>query len=130
GLHDDGSLKSAAPAAAAEAKADVGKLEQESLPGLNTESYDRIVENPFRRVADDPLSTFSIDVDTASYANLRRFLMQNMLPPRDAVRIEETLNYSTYDYRPPSPGDAHPFAIHIELNRCPWNAGHRLARIG
>ena len=81
-------------------------------------------------MADDPLSTFSIDVDTASYANVRRFLMQNMLPPRDAVRIEEMLNYFPYDDRPPSAGDTHPFAIHVELNRCPWNAKHRLARIG
>jgi hypothetical protein len=65
---------------------------------LNTEAYDYIADNPFHRVRDHPLSTFSIDVDTASYANVRRFLDQDQLPPKDAVRIEELLNYFTYDY--------------------------------
>jgi Ca-activated chloride channel homolog len=93
-----------------------------------TESYDRIDANPFLRVIDNPLSTFSIDVDTASYANVRRFLNMGALPPKDAVRIEELVNYFSYDY--PQPKDEHPFAVHIELNACPWNPAHRLARIG
>ena len=66
------------------------------------EAYDKIVDNPFHRAASEPLSTFSIDVDTASYANVRRFLSQNMLPPKDAVRIEEMLNYFPYHDAPPS----------------------------
>ena len=96
----------------------------------NTEAYDKIVDNPFRRVANEPLSTFSIDVDTASYANVRRFLSQNMLPPKDAVRIEEMLNYFSYNDAPPSASSEDPFAIHTEVAACPWNAQHRLARIG
>jgi Ca-activated chloride channel family protein len=95
-----------------------------------TESYNRIEESGFKRVLDDPLSTFSIDVDTASYANVRRFLMQNTLPPRDSVRIEEMVNYFPYDDRPPAHGEKDPFAVHAEINRCPWNPEHRLARIG
>ena len=70
-------------------------------PGPNTEAYDKIVDNPFHMTTAEPLSTFSIDVDTASYANVRRFLGQNMLPPKDAVRIEEMLNYFAYDDAPP-----------------------------
>jgi Ca-activated chloride channel family protein len=96
----------------------------------NTEAYNRIVDNPFRRVANESLSTFSIDVDTASYANVRRFLSQNMLPPKDAVRIEEMLNYFAYHDEPPSNSSEHPFAVHVEVAGCPWNAEHRLARIG
>ena len=69
---------------------------------FNTEAYDRIDDNAFRRVADDPLSTFSIDVDTASYANVRRFLNGGSLPPRDAVRIEELINYFRFDYARPT----------------------------
>jgi hypothetical protein len=65
---------------------------------FNTEAYDRIYDNPFLQVTHNPLSTFSIDVDTASYANVRRFLNQGQLPPKDAVRIEELINYFTYDY--------------------------------
>jgi Ca-activated chloride channel family protein len=93
----------------------------------NTESYARIYDNPFRAAADQPLSTFSIDVDTASYANLRRFLSRGQLPPPDAVRIEELLNYFIYQYEPPT--DDAPFAIHEELTSCPWNPDHRLLRV-
>jgi Ca-activated chloride channel family protein len=100
----------------------------ESQP--NTEAYSKIVDNPFHRAASEPLSTFSIDVDTASYSNVRRFLSQNMLPPPDAVRIEELLNYFPYRDIPPSNSDEHPFAVHIEVAGCPWNAENRLARIG
>lgn len=93
-----------------------------------TAAYPRYVENPFTLVASEPLSTFSTDVDTASYANVRRFLNQNQLPPRDAVRIEELLNYFTYDYAPPT--GEHPFAAHIEVAGCPWAPEHRLVRVG
>jgi Ca-activated chloride channel homolog len=96
----------------------------------NTEAYDQVVENPFRPTASEPLSTFSIDVDTASYANIRRFLNQNTLPPKDAVRIEEMMNYFAYRDAPPSKSSEHPFAVHVEVAGCPWNARHRLARIG
>jgi Ca-activated chloride channel homolog len=97
---------------------------------LSSEAYDRIVDNPFRRTANEPLSTFSIDVDTASYANVRRFLSQNMLPPKDAVRIEEMLNYFAYRDAPPATASEHPFAVHVEVADCPWNSQNRLARIG
>ncbi len=98
-------------------------------PGHNSEAYDRIVENPFLTVAQNPLSTFSIDVDTASYANVRRFLNQYMLPPPDAVRIEELVNYFDYGYEPPE-GDETPFAARVTVASCPWRPEHRLARIG
>ena len=97
----------------------------------NAEAFDRIQENPFVRAIEEPLSTFSIDVDTASYANVRRYLLQlNQLPPPDAVRIEELLNYFSYQDAPPAPSSRDPFAIHLEVARCPWSAEHRLARIG
>jgi len=120
----------------------VAKLEPAQVPGQdtdlslsveaehNTEAYDKIVDNPFYRAGNEPLSTFSIDVDTASYANVRRFLSQNMLPPKDAVRIEEMLNYFSYRDAPPSSSSSDPFAVHTEVAGCPWNARHRLARIG
>jgi Ca-activated chloride channel family protein len=79
-------------------------------------------------VSDEPLSTFSIDVDTASYANVRRFLNNGSLPPRDAVRIEELINYFRFDYARPSNGA--PFAVSTEIAACPWNPRHRLALIG
>jgi secreted protein with Ig-like and vWFA domain len=103
-------------------------LAQGHGPGRGGDQYVRLVENPFRAVKDHPLSTFSIDVDTASYANVRRFLMQeNRLPPPDAVRIEELVNYFDYDYSGPT-GDV-PFASHIEVAGCPWLPEHRLVRI-
>ena len=97
-------------------------------PAHNTESYDHIVDNAFVRAADRPLSTFSVDVDTASYANVRRFLNAGTLPPPGAVRIEEMVNYFSYAYTPPEPGKA-PFAVHVAAASCPWQAGHRLVRI-
>ncbi len=96
-------------------------------PPFNTEAYDRIDENPFLDAARNPLSTFSIDVDTASYTNMRRFIRQGQLPPKDAVRIEEFVNYFRYDYAPPSNGD--PFAVHTAVAECPWQPEHRLVRI-
>lgn len=94
---------------------------------FNTESYDRIDENPFLEVRQNPLSTFSVDVDTASYANVRRFLTGGAMPPKDAVRIEEMVNYFTYHYSPPT--DDVPFAVHTEVAGCPWQPEHRLLRI-
>ena len=97
-------------------------------PDFNTETYDRIDENRFRRVSDDPLSTFSIDVDTASYANVRRFLNQGTIPAPDVVRVEELINYFRFSYGAPH-GDE-PFAISTEVAACPWNRRHKLALIG
>jgi len=97
-------------------------------PQFNTEGYEHIQENDFLAVADEPLSTFSIDVDTASYSNVRRFLTQGSLPPADAVRIEELVNYFSYDYAPPK-GDT-PFAVHTETADCPWNADSKLVKVG
>lgn len=94
----------------------------------NTESYNVIDENAFRAVRDEPLSTFSADVDRASYANLRRFLMEGQRPPKDAVRIEEMINYFPYAY--PTPRGEHPIAVTTEVADAPWRAGHRLVRIG
>jgi Ca-activated chloride channel homolog len=97
-------------------------------PPFNTEAYDRIEENQFRRVSNDPLSTFSIDVDTASYSNVRRFLNDGSLPPPDAVRVEELINYFRFGYKD-SP-DGAPFSVTTEVAACPWNPRHRLALIG
>jgi Ca-activated chloride channel homolog len=94
----------------------------------NTEQYDPIRDNAFLPVAKEPLSTFSIDVDTASYANIRRFLREGRLPPPDAVRIEEMINYFPYNYSPPTDGT--PFAVAMETAQCPWRTEHRLLRIG
>jgi Ca-activated chloride channel family protein len=94
----------------------------------DAESYAAIDENKFRRVADQPLSTFSIDVDTASYANVRRFLNEGRLPPADAVRVEELINYFRFDYADCIQGA--PFGVTTELVPCPWNSRHRLALIG
>jgi Ca-activated chloride channel homolog len=99
-----------------------------SGPTHNTETYDHIVENAFLDAREQPLSTFAIDVDTASYANVRRFLNQHTLPPAGAVRIEELVNYFRYDYAPPT--GEHPFAVHTEIATCPWQPSHRLVRIG
>jgi Mg-chelatase subunit ChlD len=104
-------------------------LEAERAEAFNREAYDRIIDNPFRRAVDEPLSTFSIDVDTASYANVRRFLNDGNLPPADAVRIEELVNYFPYDYK--APGDeATPFAANLAVVAAPWNERHKLVRIG
>ncbi|MCA1564314.1 MAG: VWA domain-containing protein [Acidobacteria bacterium] len=105
-------------------RGDAGSGERE----FNTEAYKHIDENPFFEVARAPLSTFSIDVDTASYSNTRRFLRSGQLPPKDAVRIEELINYFSYDYPQPA-GDA-PFSITSEVAACPWNSKHRLVHIG
>ncbi|WP_414513661.1 YfbK domain-containing protein [Nostoc sp. PCC 9305] len=96
--------------------------------GFNTENYNRIEDNPFHRVGNDPLSTFSIDVDTASYSNVRRFITQGELPPKDAVRIEELINYFTYNY--PQPKGDRPFSVTTEVAAAPWNPQHKLVQVG
>ncbi|MEZ4224555.1 MAG: von Willebrand factor type A domain-containing protein [Polyangiaceae bacterium] len=95
---------------------------------LDRERYDHITDNPFIRVAEDPRSTFSIDVDTASYALMRRHLVEGNLPPKGAVRIEEMLNYFHYEY--PEPTGAHPFSVTTDVTSAPWAPEHRLVRIG
>jgi Ca-activated chloride channel family protein len=92
------------------------------------EAYGTIVENPFRAVAVAPLSTFSADVNTASYSNVRRILTQGKLPPRDAVFLAEMVNYFPYHY--PEPKGSDPVSLTLDLAPCPWNADHKLARIG
>ena len=95
----------------------------------NTEDYGLINENKFLLSTDNPLSTFSIDVDAASYANCRRYFTKwNQLPPKDAVRIEEFINYFDYDY--PNPKGKHPFSITTEYSETPWNKKHKLLHIG
>ena len=105
----------------------------QDLPGRyrpvdNTESYDRIVDNPFLGARDNPLSTFSVDVDRASYSNVRRFVGEGQRPPKDAVRIEELVNYFSYEL--PDPDERHPFSVRTEVARTPWYADHLLVRIG
>jgi Ca-activated chloride channel family protein len=99
-----------------------------SGPPFNTETYDYNADNAWKLVANDPLSTFSVDVDTASYANVRRFLNGGTAPPPDAVRIEELLNYFSYDY--PTPTAAHPFSVTTELGPCAWAPQHKLLLVG
>ena len=94
----------------------------------NTEEYNTIVENEFLDAFSNPLSTFSIDVDAASYSNARRFIQDGQLPPRDAVRVEEFINYFDYDY--PQPKDEHPFSVFTELGACPWNENNYLLHVG
>jgi Ca-activated chloride channel family protein len=94
----------------------------------NTEEYARIYEQPFLRALDNPLSTFSIDVDTASYSNVRRFLQAGKMPLKDAVRIEEFINYFNYDYPEPK-GDV-PFSFNVEVSDCPWNEENMLLHVG
>src|SRR5688572_1905940 len=95
---------------------------------FDTEDYDNIVENKFLTTRQNPLSTFSIDVDEAAYSNVRRYLENGSMPPRGAVRIEEMINYFDYVYPKPQNGD--PFTVNTEISDCPWNPQHRLVHIG
>lgn len=100
----------------------------QNIKSYKTESYTGISENAFHKTAKTPLSTFSIDVDAASYSNVRRFINNGNLPPKDAVRIEEMINYFDYDYAQPNGND--PVNILTELAPAPWNNQHRLVKIG
>jgi Ca-activated chloride channel family protein len=135
-------VKSSSPAAAGrytmmesgraqdyDASAGVGILPKDRSEEFNTDTdeFDHIVDNPFLRVKDNPLSTFSIDVDTAGYSIVRYFIKNGSLPPKSSVRIEELINYFDYNYTPPN--DGRPFAVHAETGECPWNREHLLARI-
>ncbi|MEP7252313.1 MAG: VWA domain-containing protein [Ginsengibacter sp.] len=95
---------------------------------FDTEDYDNIIENEFVSAEQQPLSTFSIDVDRASYSNVRRFVESGQLPPKGAVRIEEMINYFDYKYHQPNNDD--PLAIYTEVGTCPWNEKHKLVNIG
>ncbi|MEO6038002.1 MAG: VWA domain-containing protein, partial [Saprospiraceae bacterium] len=100
----------------------------DSLIESNEEQYNTILENPYQETSSNNISTFSIDVDAASYANLRRYIDSGQMPPRDAVRIEEMVNY--FDYQYPQPTGPHPFEVSTELAPCPWAPEHRLLLIG
>ncbi|MBL9173198.1 MAG: von Willebrand factor type A domain-containing protein [Verrucomicrobiales bacterium] len=106
----------------------VSSAGQVSRTPPSAESYASVHENVFKSPATAPLSTFSLDVDTASYANVRRFLREGSLPPPDAVRIEELINYFRYDY--PQAKSGEPFGTDIEIAECPWREGNKLVRIG
>jgi Ca-activated chloride channel family protein len=99
-----------------------------AYPSPGFEDYDTIEENGWFATQDRPLSTFSVDVDAASYGNVRRFIAEGQLPPIDAVRIEELVNYFDYDY--PNPRGRHPFSITTEVAECPWNSENKLVHIG
>ena len=105
-------------------------VERQDESGIehNPEAYDIIYENTFQHVQQQPSSTFSIDVDNASYSNVRRFLAYSEMPPKDAVRLEEMINYFTYDY--PQPEGEHPFSFTNEVSDCPWNSKRKLVHIG
>lgn len=100
----------------------------EEKENFNTEDYDNIVENKFLAATQNPLSTFSIDVDEAAYSNVRRYLESGSMPPAGAVRIEEMINYFDYNYPKPDNGD--PFTVNTEISDCPWNSQHKLVHIG
>jgi Ca-activated chloride channel family protein len=99
-------------------------------PESTNESYLPIIDNPFKAVTQEPLSTFSIDVDTGAYTNARRFISRSQLPPRDSVRIEEMVNYFKYNYAAPVGDEAAPFATNVEVASAPWDTRHRLVRVG
>src|SRR5436190_11403396 len=101
---------------------------EEEEKRFNTEDYDNIVENKFLAATQNPLSTFSIDVDEAAYSNVRRYLQNGSIPPAGAVRIEEMINYFDYNY--PRPVNDEPFTVNTEISDCPWNPQHRLVHIG
>lgn len=103
-------------------------IEEPAEPPVNSEEYSEFTENAFLSVKEAPLSTFSADVDTASYTNIRRLLNDGMYVPEDSVRIEEILNYFSYEYPDPNPGE--PFSVTTELSACPWNADHQLMLVG
>jgi Ca-activated chloride channel family protein len=98
-------------------------------PSENTAKYPSFRDTPWSRVSEQPVSTFSASVDTGSYANVRRFVSAGQMPPKDAVRVEELVNYFGYDYPDPPRSQAHPFAVNTQLSRSPWNAERGVLRI-
>ena len=119
-----------APASLAGHSRELDALRAPSQP-TDRESYAQIEENPVKRAAEQPVSTFSIDVDTASYANARRFLSAGQLPPPDSVRIEEFVNYFPYRYASPgAESGSAPFAVHLEAAPNPFESNHHLVRVG
>ena len=120
----DGTVAAPSPASPvlSEAAADDERI-------VDTEKYPDATRNPVKQVAEEPVSTFSIDVDTASYANVRRFLNDDHLPPRDAVRVEELINYFDYGYQAPGAGDV-PFSTHVSVTPSPWSEGREIVHIG
>ena len=111
-------------------KEEIDQLKQpDSIPVVDEyEDYEAFVENVFESPKIAPLSTFSIDVDNASYTNVRRFINNGQTVPKDAVRVEEMINFFKYQY--PQPQTEHPFSINSEYSECPWNANNKLVRIG
>ncbi|MBC3872063.1 VWA domain-containing protein [Undibacterium sp. LX15W] len=105
------------------------KLDMSQASVTTTAKYQKIQENSWKLVTEEPVSTFSADVDTGSYANVRRFIQQGQLPAHDAIRAEEMVNYFSYDYALPKKDDAHPFSVHTQLSASPWNASRQLLRI-
>ena len=99
----------------------------EGIISPSLDDFPERTDQPFLRVGDHPLSTFSVDVDTASYSVVRKLLTEGSLPPRDAVRVEEMINYFTYEAAPPRDGQA--FAAHLEMMPSPWNPRHPLVRV-
>lgn len=134
-MHGAPDILASAPAATMapeyESPAFDGSYKKEAMPAetydTSAEEYGRFAENDFKSPEDDPFSTFSIDVDTASYSNIRRYLGDNMLPPEDAVRVEECVNYFPYDYAVPKGSD--PVNVQVAISDCPWNEGRYLARV-
>ena len=104
------------------------EVSEDNYTDPNTESYAGLEENPFESPLKTPLSTFSIDVDNASYTNIRRFINEGQKVPKDAVRVEEMINFFKYKY--PQPEGQHPFSINTEYSDCPWNKNSRLLKIG
>lgn len=141
----NGFNRNAAPVGGSRAAKDMGLLKSMKMPtmpqgyapqqevfrdesGMNTEDYAHHNDNEFAAVSQNPLSTFSVDVDNASYSNMRRFITMQQLPPKDAVRSEEFINYFRYDY--PQPRGTEPFSINTEISQCPWNTAHKLVHVG
>ena len=117
-----------APAAVAYSPAAVYDVQETAPHVTNTERYQKQPDQPVKAVAQEPVSTFSIDVDTGSYANVRRFLNNGRLPPKNAVRIEEIVNYFPYNY--PLPTGGYPFAVHTQTVDSPWQPEAKLIKIG
>ncbi|NER96506.1 MAG: VWA domain-containing protein [Symploca sp. SIO1B1] len=116
------------PAAQPQPLQDSSLLQRELTEEQSGETYAPIEENPFYQVSSKPLSTFAIDVDAASYSNVRRFINEGQRPPQDAVRIEELINYFNYEY--PQPEGDQPFSVSTEISQAPWNPAHQLVHIG